>query len=83
MSGGHGFDVQPGNVELVSGCDFTHGRKPEVRNDLFAPAWHNEVGIAIERAQAPSIQVVDMRMRDQDGVDPTRAASPPRQERVK
>lgn len=77
------FDGETRDVELVARRDFAYFRKTEVCDNVFAPARHNDVRVSIQGAQAPAIEMIDVRMGDQYGIDAPGFARPPRQKRVK
>ena len=68
---------------MVAGGHLGDLAELEVFDDVLAAARYDEVGVAIDRLETPAIEMIDVRMRDEDGVDPAGRAGTPGQERVK
>src|SRR5262245_30788485 len=76
------FDVEPVDVDLIAGGDLGDLREPEVLDEVPTADWHDEVRVAVDRFETPAIEVIDVRVRDEDGVDASCAARAPRQQRI-
>ena len=82
VAGRDRVNLEPADRELIAGGDLGDPREPEVRDDVAAAARYDEVRLAWDRLQAPAIEVIDVRVRDEHGIDRTSFLRTPRQQRI-
>src|SRR6476646_1973683 len=76
------LDLEPRDLELVTGGDLADLREAEISYDVLAAARHDEMRLAIDRLEAPAIEMIYVRVRDQNCIDAARGARTPRQQRI-